>query len=250
MRTASLEVRGPGERGAGRSVDKCTLGAAVGAGPCVWMCAHVCSGSCGKGQHPDTQLGATSTHGSEGALSLGQGWPQCPGYKRGLRAALRSLSPAPTLRGWPMPPARIFRGPWWHPCLSHPRQGLFFYGLGIPNRPWPPSHPHLGELFIPLSLYSLRVPSLCQAQRGPQQGQITAPALSSRGRWTINPLRKRVGQTVECREGRGGGVGICTSQGWLGRQGVWDVGAAWRTARGPVVPRVAPSQTGGTGQRG
>lgn len=37
-------------------------------------------------------------------------------------------------------------------------------------------------------------------------------------------------------EGRGGGVGICTSQGWLGHQGVRDIGAAWRTPRGPVLP--------------
>lgn len=53
-----------------------------------------------------------------------------------------------------------------------PGRGVHHCGLGIPNHPPPP--PAWGTIHS-FVIYSLQVPSLCRAQRGPRQGQIAAP---------------------------------------------------------------------------
>lgn len=145
-----------------------------------------------------------------------------------------------------MPPAGIFRRLKSRPCLSHFRQGLFFYGLGIPNRPWPPSHPHLGELFIHsfVALFTLSSFS-SPGPAGTTAGPNSRPGPEGGGRLTRSGS-ELVGLWSAGKEGEAGLECVHRRGGW----DVRDVGAAWRTARGPVLPGVPPSQTGGTGQRG
>lgn len=117
-----------------------------------------------------------------------------------------------------------------------PGRGVHHCGLGIPNHPPPPSlgnYSFLCHLFTPSS-FSLPGPA----------GTTAGPDSRSRGRGTINPLRKPVGQTVECR--KEGEVGLES----VHRRAGWDIRESGTLGQPGGRPGDLCSQTGGTGQRG